>query len=215
MSSHSGLWRHCRNTIIPTALPDARVVRNFTSIAFVNSALINDAKTNISQTDYIQRFLDNEVTFPLTNFTNSAKEKMFAHWVRNDQEEFVMYKKLYKETCCSSITKSLFPIESLPIVVNPVAISEAEKSFGRSLQKVLINSTLYYFVIPEQVQNVIFESWNQRWLIPKLLWPYARDLDMSAYTLNEDNIILQLIPPKPPRRGRLANGYEYNTNSKN
>lgn len=60
----------------------------------------------------------------------------------------------------------------------------------------------------------IFEGWSEKHLVPKLFWPYARDLGIPAYVLNEKRVILQLVPPIPPKKGKQENGYEYISNSK-
>ena len=90
---------------------------------------------------------------------------------------------------------------------------QVRNTFGQALQKVPVNGTSYFFVIPEAAQMAIFEGWNDKRYVPKLFWPYAKDLGIPAYVLNEQRVILQLMPPYPPRKGRQANGYDYLPNS--
>lgn len=213
MSSHSGLWRFCRNTISPNALPNANVVRNFTSIAYQNPNMINDAKTNCSKLPFIKEFRNEIVELPLVNFTEAAKKRMFAHWVQKDEAEFQTFKKAFHEFVLSTpeAKNEVIPIDAQPIGIDPLNVRniEGNKIFGSALQKVLINATSYYFVIPEMAQAAIFEGWNEKRFVPRLLWPFARDLDLPAFVLNDDRVILQLMPPNPPKKGKIANGYEY------
>lgn len=218
MSSHSGLWRFCRNTIAPNALPNANVVRNFTSIAYQNPSMINDAKTNCSKLGFIKDFREEFVDDPLLNFTEAAKRRMFAHWVQKDEIEFQTFKKAFQDLVLSTqeAKNDLIPIDAKPIAIDPSNIQNIERNnlFGNALQKVLVNATSYYFVIPETAQAAIFEGWNEKRYVPRLFWPFARDLGLPAFVLNNDRVILQLMPPTPPKKGKQANGYEYVYNSR-
>ncbi|CAD7015291.1 unnamed protein product [Ceratitis capitata] len=213
MDSHSGLWRYCRHTKTPNALPTANVVRNFTSIAYVNPVTLMDAKLNASQLDFVRKFSEEFVDTPLTNFTESAKQRMFAHWVRNDIVEFEEFKKIFEKLVLNTTAArpEIVPVAEKPIVIDPLNVRaiESRKIFGSALKKVMVDSTFYYFVIPEVAQMAIFEGWNEKQYVPKLFWPYVRDLGVPAYVLDENQVILQLVPPQPPSRGREANGYVY------
>uniref|UniRef100_A0A1A9ZNI3 Uncharacterized protein n=1 Tax=Glossina pallidipes TaxID=7398 RepID=A0A1A9ZNI3_GLOPL len=213
MSSHSGLWRFCRFTVTPNALPSANVVRNFTSIAYQNPSTLHEAKMNCSKLDFIEEFSSLIVDKPLVNFTEAARKRMFAHWVRNEEPEFQTLKNAFQSIVLSTTEarNDLDPIEAKPIPIDPLDIRSIQglRVFGAALQKVLVNSTHYYFVIPETAQAAIFEGWNEKRFVPKLFWPFARDLGLPAFVLNDDRVILQLVPPKPPKKGRQANGYDY------
>lgn len=214
MSSNSGLWRHCRYTVTPTPLPNSIVVRNFTSIAYQNTATIDIAKTNTSQFEFVREFLGKMLEPQnMTTFTEEAKQRMFAHWVRNDVDTFQMLKRQFEKLVLSTeqARANMIPIAEKPIEVSPLDVDGliSKNVFGSALQKVLYNSTTYYLVIPEAAQMAIFHGWNERENVPKLFWPYVRDLGVPGYVLNDDRIILQLVPPKPPKSGRQKNGYDY------
>lgn len=212
MSSHSGLWRHCRYTTIPYALPDARVARNFTSIAFQLPSNLIDAKSNISKEAYIDEFLNVNVTFPIHHFTDDIKRRMFAHWVKNDGM-FLDFKQAFI-SYISALPDCNIPLkDEPPILLRPDDINTKTK-FGGSLLEVKINNTDYFIIAPKAARIAIFNGWNERLYVPKLFWPYARDLNISAYVTNSDGNILQLIPPKPPKNNKIANGYEFTPNSK-
>ncbi|KAL5274976.1 hypothetical protein ACFFRR_001152 [Megaselia abdita] len=212
MSSHSGLWRHCRYTTIPYALPDARVGRNFTSIAFQTPSNIIDAKLNISKEPYINDFLDVNASFPINDFNDNIKRRMFAHWVRND-EMFIDFKKEFLGFI-STLPKFNIPLkDEPPILLRPDDINTKTK-FGDSLMEVKINNTDYFIIAPSAARIAIFDGWNGHLYVPKLFWPYARDLNIPAYVTNNEGYILQLVPPKPPKNTKNANGYEYTPNRK-
>lgn len=218
VSSHSGLWKFCRNTITPTALPNANVVRNITSIAFQNPNVISEAKNNCSHLPFIKEFKNEIVDAPMVNFTEAAKRRMFAHWVLKDEMEFQTFKKAFHDLVLSTPEAKIEidPIDAKPIPIDPLNVSyiEGNKIFGKALQKVVINGSAYNFVIPEMAQAAIFEGWSDKRYVPRLFWPYARDLGLPAFVLNEERVILQLMPPYPPKKGNKANGYEYTYTSK-
>ncbi|XP_036331261.1 uncharacterized protein LOC118742938 [Rhagoletis pomonella] len=213
MYSHSGLWRHCRYTTTPNALPTANVVRNITSIAYVNPSTLMDAKVNASGLDFVREFSEEIVEMPMKNFTESARRRMFAHWVRNDELEFQTFKKAFQTLVLNTnaTRAEIIPAQAKPIAIDPLNVRdiEARQTFGTALQKVVVNSTSYYFVIPEAAQLAIFQGWNERQYVPKLFWPYVRDLGVPAFVLNDHQVILQLVPPLPPSHGRESNGYVY------
>lgn len=218
MSSHSGLWRFCRYTVTPNALPNANVVRNFTSIAYQSLSTLNDAKLNASKLEFTGEFCKEEVQFPLTEFNEAARRRMFCHWVRNEADDFQKFKIAFKNLVLSTTEaqNDLQPVPAKPIAIDPLDVPGIQlgKIFGNALQKVMVNSTYYHFVIPETVQAAIFEGWNEKRYVLKLLWPFARELGLPAYVLDDNRVILQLVPPKPPRKGRQANGYDYVPNRK-
>lgn len=211
MSSHSGLWRHCRITQLPNALKTATVARNITSIAYQSPTSISDAKLNISQSDFIKNFLSNELPTPLVNFTEEAKQRMFAHWVRNDHDLFQEFKKAFWSLELANEKLAITPIDAKPIQVNPLDVIGmlTTKIFGDALIQAVVDNINYYFVIPLPAQRAMFSGWNDQKMVPKLYWPFVRDLDIPAYVLDENRVILQLIPPKPPKKGGQKNGYDY------
>lgn len=212
MSSHSGLWCHCRYTSIPYALPAARVARNFTSIAFQTPSTIIDAKLNISKEAYIDNFLNVNNTGSINDFTDDIKRRMFALWVKNDPV-FNEYKQAFLSHI-SALPENNIPVKDEgPILLKSTDIN-TNRIFGDSLLEVKINNTDYFIIAPKAARTAIFDNWNDRLYVPKLFWPYVKDLNISAYVTNTDGYILLLVPPKPPKHKKNANGYEYTPNSK-
>lgn len=211
MSSHSGLWRRCRYTSIPYALPDARVPRNFTSIAYQTNSTIQEAKMKISKEQYIDEFLSIDVT-PINNFTDDVKRGMFAHWVKNDTK-FQHFKEQFISHI-SALPECTIPLKNeSPIELNSNDI-KTKTIFGDSVLEVKINNTDLFIIAPIAARIAIFNGWNERQYVPKLFWPYAKDLGIPAYVINSDGYRLHLIPPKPLKDKKHANGFEYTPNSK-
>ncbi|XP_005174782.1 uncharacterized protein LOC101890226 [Musca domestica] len=218
MSSHSGLWRFCRNTVIPSPLKDADVVRNFTSFAIQNPTTLREAQRNCSRLDFIKDFSKSEVHMPLENFTEEARQRMFAHWVLDDRASFNKFKDEFYRLVLSTkeARDELIAIDAKPRIIDPVDVKGiiSKNIFGKALQTVVVNSTNYYFVIPETAQMAMFKGWNERAYVPRLFWPYAKELGLPAYVLDEERVILQLVPPKPPKNNKPTKYYKYEANSR-
>lgn len=178
--------------------------------------MINEAKTNCSKLAFMKEFREEIVDFKNDNFTEAAKRRMFAHWVHKDEFEFETFKKAFYELILSTqeAKNDLYPIDAKPIPIDALNVKEGKQIFGKAFQEVLVNSTLYYFVIPELAHAAIFKGWNEKQYVPKLFWPFARDLGLPAFVLNDNRVILQLMPPKPPKNKQDVKMYEYVYNRK-
>lgn len=212
MSSHSGLWRHCRNTIVPNALSNAQVVRNFSSMSYTSQSYINEAKRNLSHTDYIRQFAQEKLDGS-ENFTEIARRRMFAHWARGEEDEFQQFRLAFHKLVMNTETnqRELNATGNKPISIDPLDVSGIikRKTFGSALQRVKYNNTWSYYVIPEVAQQAIFSNWTDYPLVVRLLGTYIRDIGIPAYVLNEERVILILVPPLPPKRGGQTTYYSY------
>ncbi|XP_016947229.1 uncharacterized protein LOC108022669 isoform X2 [Drosophila biarmipes] len=207
MSSHSGLWRHCRNTIVPNAIGNAQVVRNFSSMSYTSQTNINEAKRNLSQMDFIKQFATEELE-TADHFTESARRHMFAHWVRGEDEEFQTLRNAFRTLVMNTEEnqRQFNATANKPIPINPLDVQGIidRKTFGSALQRVKYNNTWSYYVIPEVAQLAIFSNWTDFPLVVRLLGTYIRDVNIPAYVLNDERVILILVPPLPPKKGQPA-----------
>ncbi|XP_017148707.1 uncharacterized protein LOC108159703 isoform X2 [Drosophila miranda] len=217
MSSHSGLWRHCRNTIVPNALTNAQVVRNFSSMSYTSQTNINDAKRNLSHMDFVKHFAEEKLN-ETDSFTESARRRMFAHWARGEEEEFQTFRNAFRKLVMSTEENqrqfnatAIKPIPIDPLDVNGII---ARKTFGSALQRVKYNNTWSYYVIPEVAQEAIFSNWTNYPLVVRLLATYIRDINIPAFVLNDERVILILVPPLPPKRGGHTAFYSYIPNQR-
>ncbi|XP_017049911.1 uncharacterized protein LOC108093999 isoform X2 [Drosophila ficusphila] len=216
MSSHSGLWRHCRNTIVPNAMSNAQVVRNFSSMSYTSQSNINEAKRNLSHMDFIKEFAQEKLDTS-ENFTEAARRHMFAHWARGEDEEFQALRNAFR-TLVMSTEENQRQINATtikPIPIDPLDVKGiiARNTFGSALQRVKYNNTWSYYVIPEVAQLAIFSNWTDYPLVVRLLGTYIRDINIPAYVLNDERVILILVPPLPPKRGQPAS-YTYIPNQR-
>ncbi|XP_034653187.1 uncharacterized protein LOC117891703 isoform X2 [Drosophila subobscura] len=217
MSSHSGLWRHCRNTIVPNALSNAQVVRNFSSMSYTSQININDAKRNLSHMEFIRDFAQEKLN-DSDSFTESARRRMFAHWARGEEEEFQTFRSAFRKLVMSTEdNQRQFNATAIkPIPIDPLDVKGiiARQTFGSALQRVKYNNTWSYYVIPEVAQEAIFSNWTDYPLVVRLLATYIRDINIPAFVLNDERVILILVPPLPPKRGGHTAFYSYIPNQR-
>ncbi|XP_022227002.1 uncharacterized protein LOC111077152 isoform X1 [Drosophila obscura] len=217
MSSHSGLWRHCRNTIVPNALSNAQVVRNFSSMSYTSQININDAKRNLSHMEFIKSFAQEKLN-DSDSFTESARRRMFAHWARGEEEEFQTFRNAFRKLVMSTEeSQRQFNATAVkPIPIDPLDVNgiKMRQTFGSALQRVKYNNTWSYYVIPEVAQEAIFRNWTDYPLVVRLLATYIRDINIPAFVLNDERVILILVPPLPPRRGGHTAFYSYIPNQR-
>lgn len=217
MSSHSGLWRHCRNTIVPNALSNAQVVRNFSSMSYTSQTNINEAKRNLSHMDFIKEFAKEKLDTG-DNFTEAARRHMFAHWARGEDEDFQTLRNAFRSIVMSTEEnqRQFNATSNKPIPIDPLDVKgiTTRGTFGSALQRVQYNNTWSYYVIPEVAQLAIFSNWTNYPLVVRLLGTYIRDIGIPAYVLNDERVLLILVPPLPPKRGGQSAFYSYIPNRK-
>ncbi|XP_068144046.1 uncharacterized protein [Drosophila tropicalis] len=217
MSSHSGLWRHCRNTIVPNALSNAQVVRNFSSMSYTSQTNINDARRNLSHMEFIRQFALESLD-ESNEFTESARRRMFAHWARGEEDDFQMFRSAFHKLIMSTEAgqRDYNATANKPIPIDPLDVSGIikRKTFGAALQRVKYNNTWSYYVIPEIAQQAIFSNWTDYPLVVRLLGTYIRDIGIPAFVLNDERVILILTPPLPPSRGGQTAFYSYIPNQR-
>ncbi|XP_034479025.1 uncharacterized protein LOC117785217 isoform X2 [Drosophila innubila] len=212
MSSHSGLWRHCRNTIVPNALTNAQVVRNFSSMSYTSQSLINDAKRNLTHMEFIKDFAEEKLDGS-NAFTENARRRMFAHWARGEDEEFQTFRTAFHKLVMSTEAsqREFNATATKPIPIDPLDVKGiiSRGTFGSALQRVKYNNTWSYYVIPEVAQQSIFTNWTDYPLVVRLLGTYIRDIGIPAYVLNDERVIMILVPPLPPKKGGQTAYYSY------
>lgn len=217
MSSHSGLWRHCRNTIVPNALSNAQVVRNFSSMSYTSQTNINEAKRNLSHMDFIKEFAKEKLDTG-DNFTEAARRHMFAHWARGEDEDFQTLRTAFRTIVMSTEDnqRQFNATTNKPIPIDPLDVKGiiTRGTFGSALQRVKYNNTWSYYVIPEVAQLAIFSNWTNYPLVVRLLGTYIRDIGIPAYVLNDERVLLILVPPLPPKRGGQSAFYSYIPNQR-
>jgi len=176
-------------------------------MSYTSQTNINEAKRNLSHMDFIKQFAQEKLE-PADNFTESARRHMFAHWVRGEDEEFQTLRNAFRALVMNTEeNQRQFNATAIkPIPINPLDVQGIieRKTFGSALQRVKYNNTWSYYVIPEVAQLAIFSNWTDFPLVVRLLGTYIRDINIPAYVLNDERVILILVPPLPPKRGQPA-----------
>lgn len=217
LSSHSGFWKICRYTVTPTAL-GSHITRNFTTLGYSNPVRINEVKKKIAGSDYIAEFLEQD--WPQTNITeldNSFRQQLFASWVTHDINRFEGLKAIHKSVLASNpsigaLTRAGTLGERR--MVNPSNTSLIEM-YGGVMSPVSVNGTSLNVIIPNGLRYVLFDGWEERPDVEKLLWQFSKDMNISAYIVTPNGTEVIFKPPRPSSsRVKTENGFEYkNTGS--
>lgn len=215
MSSHSGLWKICRYTITPTAL-GSHIARNFTTLGLSNPAKINELKKRIAHSDFIVDFLAHD--FPQSNITeldDPFRQQLFASWVSDDANRFDQLKAIHTNVLqnnpsIGSLARAGMPGERR--MVNPSNTSLIEM-YGGVLTPVKVNGTSFNVIIPDGLRHVLFEGWEERADVEKLLWQFSKDMEISAWVVTPSGTEVIFKPPRPSSsRVKIENGFEYKNN---
>lgn len=219
LSSHSGIWKVCRYGITPIVMGNiTTIARNFSMISALNPARIEAYKRNVSQSEYIQEFLkdDTEEMQNSTEINETLRKVLFATWVTND-DDFATYRDTFQERAPPAPYVRAQPkvredgtTEEPTVTVNPTNIQAVKAIVGGSLVPIVLDNTQINVLLPERLNNVLFEGWEQKPNIVYLLGAYARALDISPSIISPEGKDVLIRPPQPLKKSKhVANGYEY------
>lgn len=173
---------------------------------------IFDLKKKIANEEYIKGFLDSD--WPQSNITEldeSFRQQLFASWVSHDMERFNALKAIHKNVVSSN--PSLLALKDAGgkkerTMVNPSNTSLIEK-YGGVLSPVKVNGTSLNVIIPEGLRFVLFEGWEEKGDIEKLLWQFSKEMNISAWVVTPNGTVI-FKPPRPSSsRTKTENGFEY------
>lgn len=198
----------------PAAL-GSHINRNFTTLGYSNPVKVSEIKKRIiGNSDYIADFMGND--WPQSNITeldNSFRQQLFASWVSNDMNRFDALKAIHKNILTinphiGSPTKA--GVSGERKMVNPSNTSLIEM-YGGVLTPVKINATTSLnVIIPDGLRYVLFEGWEEKPDIEKLLWQFSKDMNISAYVVTPNGTEVIFKPPRPSSsRVKVENGFEY------
>lgn len=99
-------------------------------------------------------------------------------------------------------------------MVNP-ASSTTNQIYGGSISAVTYNSTVFNVIIPEPLRYVLFHEWEHKPDVIKLLWQFAKDMEISPWIITPNGTELIFKPPPPTsNKVKNENGYNYEPHSK-
>lgn len=214
MSSHSGLWKICRYTIMPMAL-GSYVTRNYTTLGYTNPKLIGDLKKKIANMDYIVEFLANDL--PQSNITDldeSFRQQLFGSWIVNDMDRFQGLKAIHKNVIANKprVEELVKAGTVTRKMVNPSNVTLIEM-YGGVLSPVKVNGTSLNVIVPNALRYVLFEGWEEKPDIEKLLLQFSKDMNISAWVVSPNGTEVIFKPPRPSStRVKSENGFEYKQN---
>lgn len=226
LSSHQGIWKVCRYVLSPIALSNVSVARNFSLIAWTNQVRIDQAKNDISNKDYILKFLKHKTdeTLNTSDINEPFRRALFATWITNDSD-FPIYRSTFYElmnkklandievSVGEGVTKKKITGEEL---INPTDLKAVKDIVGASLETVSINNTVINILLPEMLNTALFVNWEEKDNIIYLLGAFARDMKIDTHIISPEGVRYVIRPPLPPKKSfSQANGYEYRPTSKN
>lgn len=214
LTSHSGLWRICRYSLVPTALATSTAARNFTTLALTNATQIAILKNTESTAPYILDALnDIELPDPIIDIDNNFRKVLFARWLRNDSAEFRKLKVTYKLVAMQQLQqRQINAVTSKrQLTLDPTNVAAINESIGGALSTVEVNGTYINVIVPEGLRNALFADWEEKSNVLLLLGAFARDMDIPNSITNSNGTRFIIQPPPPPKKGRVGNGYEYKT----
>lgn len=199
----------------PIVLGNVSVARNFSFISATHPARIEAIKRNISQSSYIQEFIqqDTEEMQNSTEINETLRKVLFATWVTNDVD-FPKYRDIFDESN-ENDTQVLRKIPHESVTVNPTDINAVKEIVGGSLVPIVLNNTNVNVLLPEELNKALFEGWQEKPNIVYLLGAYAKSLRISPTIVSPEGKEIIIRPPRPPKKSKcVANGYEYRPFSK-
>lgn len=218
LSSHSGIWKICRYGLTPYLLANSSAARNFTTLTYTNPKQADDLKKVLLEekdsfiNDFYQKDFDVE---NVTEINDPFLRQMFAVWIKNSTDEFKVLKNTYKSKVTERQDASVKIVKAPPtVLLNPTNVTAVKVSIGAALTNITYNNHPMNIIVPMELQAALFNKWEERQRVIYLLWFYARDLDISISLENVNGTKYVIRPPMPPKKGRIANGYQYTPFSK-
>lgn len=210
LTSHSGLWRLCRYSLVPTILANSSAARNFTTLSLTNVTHINALKKTVGVEPFILDIIkDVELPDPITNISNDFRLLLFAHWILDNEKDFQRLKEKYKHLVAITETSSEKSSHNF-MMINPTNTSAVREIIGASsLPTVLVNGTLINVIVPQGLKNALFDGWEYQPYVLPLLLQYAKDMDIPISMVNSNGTRYIIQPPPPPKKGKVAHGYMY------
>lgn len=205
------MWKICRYTVSATAV-GSHITRNFTTLGLTNQQNITQFKKKIAAQEFVTDFMDND--WPQSNITEldeSFRQQLFASWVKNDMNRFHGLKAIHKNVVSnfpSLVALREAGTTKIRTMVNPSNASLIEK-YGGVLSPIKVNGTSINVIVPDGLRYVLFEGWEEKRDIEKLLWQFSKDMNISAW-IDTPNGTVIFKPPRPhTSRNKIENGFEY------
>lgn len=202
---------------MPIILANSTAARNFTTLSYTNVTQIKLLKKEIALQPFIINAINTiELPEPITEINDDFRKLLFAHWITN-ADDFLPLKKQYKDIVATTTAASSSATtttknsnkNSHMMLINPTNISAVNETIGAGLSTVFINGTYVNVIIPESIRMALYHDWQETPKIIFLLGAFGKDMEISTIMTNANGTRYIIQPPPPPKKGKVANGYEY------
>lgn len=195
-------------------LANSTAARNFTTLSSTNVTQIRLLKKEIALQPFVIDIINSiELADPVTEIDDDFRKLLFAHWTTNTSD-FVTLKKQYKDIVAAAAATSLpggkgnKPSSHL-MLINPTNVSAINETIGAALSTVYVNGTYINVIIPMSMRMALFHDWQETPKLLFLLGAFAKDMEISTAMTSANGTRYIIQPPPPPKKGKVANGYEY------
>lgn len=228
LTSHAGLWRLCRYSLVPTVLANStQLARNFTTLSTINLTAAHQLRQREATADYVLEAASLDLPAPIADIDNTVKRALFAHWVRNPEgAEFRRLRAAYREVSAREAAAAALLAAQQQIgattsratavrhqqqqMLDPTDVQAIGETLGAAMSPVPVNGTMINVIVPLALRRALFDEWERQPRVLLLLFAFARDMELPVWMVSETGTVRYIIqPPMPPKRGRVANGYEY------
>lgn len=207
-------------------LANSSAARNFTTLSLVNLTQAQSLRQRESSAAYISAAIALDLPDPITEIDNDLKRALFAHWVRdNTSAQFAQLKATYKQLTAqeAAAAQQLLAQQQMgattsratavrhqhQLMLDPTDVSAINETIGAALSTIPVNGSYINVIVPEVLRRALFVDWEEQPNVLLLLFAYARDMEIPVYMINPNGTRYIIQPPAPPKKGRVANGYEY------
>lgn len=217
---------------MPTVLANSSAARNFTTLSAVNLTRAQQLRQRESSADYISAAIAVELPDPIVEIDNAVKRALFAHWVRNStgaqftqlkatfkrlnaQEAAAAQQLLAEQQIGATTSRATAVRHQQQLMLDPTDVSAINETIGAALSTIPVNGSYINVIVPEALRKALFDDWEEHPNVLLLLFSFARDMEIPVYMVNPYGTRYIIQPPAPPKKGRVANGYEYKSFGKN
>lgn len=204
-------------------LANSTAARNFTTLALTNVNQITTLKHRESAAQYVREAAELDFEQPITEIDNNFRRAIFAHWVRNDLEQFSQLKSAYKQSLALELAQQQQLLSNATNsgggkvnrsfsnnqMLDPTDVVAIRATIGAALTTVHVNNSYINVIVPEGLRKALFVDWEEQPNVLLLLFGFARDMEIPIYMINSNGTRYIIQPPPPPKRGKVGNGYEY------
>lgn len=174
-------------------------------------------KKDIADDDYIDEYIKefNTTLSQVHTVDNHFKHALFGHWVR-ETAEFPKFRAKYKSLApavmnatMAAAAKQNSKLKTTHYVITD-DLAVIRDTFGVTPFSVRLNATARANVIlPTHLKTALFDEWNNKSNVVRLLGKFARDMDLPLIVTNASGTRLAIKYPDPPVHATQNADYRY------